>query len=451
MKKAFKRITKKGFTLVELLAVIVILSIVMIISFPKIIELVKNKNAEISGAKLNLLYSATKAYMFDYQNRYPTRAGNTYCISPTSLDNDNYVNFDISDLDENYVIKVSIFDDTDDIEYTYVHSKNCTNVGMVNTELAGLNCTTDKSGYAVSKTVTVSYPQSDDFIYLYSLDNGKTWTEVKNFDSENKLFFNFHVNGSVLAKVKEKDSASYLSCASYIDNIDDTPIGTILAYSSSTIPTGYIVADGSSVSRSKYYELYSVISNSFGTPDNSKSFYLPDLSGRLITSVNSSDPDFAFAYKGGEKENTLTLEQLPSHTHTFTGETVTSTSGGAHTHTFNASTSSNANHVHVGLYWKIPDNTAWNVTLDPGNSAYKVNFSGVGGTTTGGAGRENQVDFITGTSGAHTHIISGTTGGISSTHTHNVVAKGTNSSVGSTESHNNLMPYYTLNYIIKYQ
>lgn len=429
----------KAFTLVELLAVIVILGILMLLTFPKILEMVNREQDKISDAKLNMMYTATKSYLFDYNNQFPEREGNTYCITPKELEEENYIAFDTEEIDTNYVIKVSYFSEGE-YQLSYVKASSCTNNGVINTELAGLSCNIDKTGYSLSKKVTITYPESDEFIYQYSFDGGQKWEEVENFDEGNKVFFNFTSSGSVLARVLIENSTDTVSCSAYIDQIDPTPIGTVIAYAGSTVPTGYLLADGSSISKSKYMELYEVISRTYGTPSSSKYFYLPDLTGKLIVGSNNSDPDFTFGMSGGEKTHTLTVDELPKHTHTFTGTSneITSASG-EHTHTYSGTTSTEAIE---GSIYTLSDSAykSDGIITSQGN----LEFSSLDSGTV--IGNSNYTFDL-----GHSHTYTVNTSTPNTTHTHTVSAKGENSSIGSDGAHNNLMPYIALKYIIKYQ
>lgn len=55
------------------------------------------------------------------------------------------------------------------------------------------------------------------------------------------------------------------------------PAGAILAYSGTAAPTGWLLCDGTAVSRSTYADLYAVISTAYGSGDGSTTFNLPDL------------------------------------------------------------------------------------------------------------------------------------------------------------------------------
>ena len=60
------------------------------------------------------------------------------------------------------------------------------------------------------------------------------------------------------------------------------PTGTILAFAGNTIPNGYLLCDGSEISRIIYSNLFAVIGELYGSGDGSTTFNLPDLIGRFL-------------------------------------------------------------------------------------------------------------------------------------------------------------------------
>ena len=108
---------KNAFTLVELLAVIAILTIIMVISVPQLITSIKNKKTDALEKTKDLLISAARNYVIDYELKAPTSISietlckNDYleCPIKNPIDNSNlngYVN-----VDDN---KVYVYSDTRD-------------------------------------------------------------------------------------------------------------------------------------------------------------------------------------------------------------------------------------------------------------------------------------------------------------------------------------------------
>ena len=57
--------------------------------------------------------------------------------------------------------------------------------------------------------------------------------------------------------------------------------GIINAYAGSTAPDGYLMCDGSAVSRTNYAALFAAIGTTYGAGDGSTTFNVPNLSGRF--------------------------------------------------------------------------------------------------------------------------------------------------------------------------
>lgn len=66
------------------------------------------------------------------------------------------------------------------------------------------------------------------------------------------------------------------------------PPGTILWHGAQTAPTGYLICDGSAVSRTDYANLFSAIGTSFGSGDGSTTFSLPNLLAKFVRGAGSS-------------------------------------------------------------------------------------------------------------------------------------------------------------------
>jgi len=57
--------------------------------------------------------------------------------------------------------------------------------------------------------------------------------------------------------------------------------GEIKIWSTSTAPSGYLICDGSAVSRTTYASLFAVIGTTYGAGDSSTTFNLPQLGGKV--------------------------------------------------------------------------------------------------------------------------------------------------------------------------
>ena len=87
---------KNGFTLVELICVIMLLSIIITLSTIAIINILKNSREKENSASMELIKTATKDYMNKYENNYYIKNGVSYCIEIQTLINENFLISNIS-------------------------------------------------------------------------------------------------------------------------------------------------------------------------------------------------------------------------------------------------------------------------------------------------------------------------------------------------------------------
>lgn len=67
-----------------------------------------------------------------------------------------------------------------------------------------------------------------------------------------------------------------------LDVLVQAQIGSIALFSGSSIPTGYLLCDGSALSRTVYAELFDAIGTAWGEGDGSTTFNLPDLTDKTV-------------------------------------------------------------------------------------------------------------------------------------------------------------------------
>ena len=109
--------------------------------------------------------------------------------------------------------------------------------------------------------------------------------------------------------------------ANMLSNGVGTQTGTIMTWSNSTLPSGFLECDGSNVSRTTYADLFAVIGTDYGVGDGSSTFTLPDLqdkvhvgssSGKAVASTGGAE---SVTPTGSVANHTLTTSQMPQHQH----------------------------------------------------------------------------------------------------------------------------------------
>lgn len=109
------------------------------------------------------------------------------------------------------------------------------------------------------------------------------------------------------------------------------PIGSVTMFAGASAPTGYLLCDGSAVSRTTYAALFALIASTYGPGDGSTTFNVPDFRGRFplgtgtgnqagasgtgIISGGTALTARARSAWGGEETHVLATGELPAHRH----------------------------------------------------------------------------------------------------------------------------------------
>lgn len=118
---------------------------------------------------------------------------------------------------------------------------------------------------------------------------------------------------------------------------DVFPAGIVLPYAGTTAPAGWLLCDGTAISRTDYARLFSAIGTSHGYGNNSSTFNLPDYRGRFLRGVDgtaNNDPDKASRTAmntGGATGNNVGSvqgHQTASHNHVFSNYGLIAAGGG---------------------------------------------------------------------------------------------------------------------------
>ena len=70
---------------------------------------------------------------------------------------------------------------------------------------------------------------------------------------------------------------TYKSVGDYVDAVDGFPVGGMIPYAGASAPTGWLLCDGTAVSRTTYYALFQAIGTVWGAGNGSTTFNVPDM------------------------------------------------------------------------------------------------------------------------------------------------------------------------------
>lgn len=161
---------KKGFTLIEVLAVILAISLITLLVVPNILNSVNNKKSNISETARDMIYKAADLYITDNSTSYPIDEDVTYCIKIEELVNSGKLTSPVKDLKNNkevplnYYVKATV-NDYNQFDYDLVNNRACTPTIAY--------YITDENRTTSEKTITIKYPQSN-YVKKYRILSGTT-------------------------------------------------------------------------------------------------------------------------------------------------------------------------------------------------------------------------------------------------------------------------------------
>lgn len=175
------------------------------------------------------------------------------------------------------------------------------------------------------------------------------------------------------------------------------PAGMLSPYAGSAAPTGWLLCDGSAVSRVAYSVLFTVVGTTYGVGDGSTTFNVPDLRGRVVagkdydvgglsnrlTTAGSNINGTAINASGGDQLLQQHLHSVtdPGHFHSVTDP------GHAHNYYYNRSLAgyglpypNYGNAVYTNDYGKAMSYEATGVSIQSKVTGISIQNQG-GGTT----------------------------------------------------------------------
>ena len=414
MKKSSKN---KGFTLLEILAVIIVLAAITLITVPIVTNAVKSaRKGSFKVSAQNLVKAADK-----YYGEHEFEMNKVVTFDFGKSDGKNETGEELSVSGKKPLSGKVVISKQGDIILADISD---------GTYYANYDSTFDDQ---VVVTETSEVLTRDELTQqLQDLQKKVTELEGKHKDDIDAHDKKIEQTNKNLAKVEATaNTANNLATSLNNTRLDKTyPVGSIYISYSNTNPAS----------------LFGGTWESYGT-------------GKTLVGVNTSDSNFNTVGKSGgaaSRSITLSTSNLPSHTHsipalsgstasagshthTFSGSTA---SAGAHTHSYSGTTSSNGSHTHSVLLRKVLGGSGSYSTI-----GFSDSYSTTGSTSVQSAGAHTHTfSGSTGSAGAHTHSYSGTTSS-SGSHSHSLT---TNSSTtgsagsGTAFSVNTLQPYITV-------
>ncbi len=142
-----------------------------------------------------------------------------------------------------------------------------------------------KGVYAVTFANTDNFPQkpSNSYFALFNL------AETSSNGYAIQMLFNI-INGDLYTRgtnnQTELDEVPFKRLAFYSEVLAALPVGTILPFAGSSIPTGFLACNGAGVRATTYANLYAVIGNTYG--GDSTTFNLPQIEDNRFLEFSSA-------------------------------------------------------------------------------------------------------------------------------------------------------------------
>lgn len=197
---------KNAFTLLELLGVVIILGVLSLITFPIILNQIKNAKQGIKDSTKTLIIDAAKDYYEDNTNNYDLIEGMTYCINISTLTDNNYLNKKIkddnlNDIDITKKVKMIYHNN----KFNYDITDTCNNNSLTRNNIE-VPIETENSGLYKSQT------DIDRFIYRGG-DSIKNWIELNEGTEQSPNYVKYRIisfenDGTI--KVVREDSLDYM-------------------------------------------------------------------------------------------------------------------------------------------------------------------------------------------------------------------------------------------------
>lgn len=129
---------------------------------------------------------------------------------------------------------------------------------------------------------------------------------------------NLHVGGTIVTPTMPAGTSNTaVATTAFVQN-NSVPTGALMMWSTASAPTGWLICNGTAVSRTVYAALFAAIGTTFGSGDGSTTFNVPNYTNRTAIGAGGL---YALGVTGGSKDQTVV-----SHTHNLSANVVTAVS-----------------------------------------------------------------------------------------------------------------------------
>jgi len=184
---------KKAFTLVELVACIIILGLISILALPPILNQIRGTREELEKTNEKVIFSAAELFLSDQQKFYPKINNNVYCLTLQDLVDRKLLNNPVVDaisgkeLDLNSKIEARVYD----YNYHYAINNDC--VQKISPNEPDL----------LDKMVPIKYNGTN---WVYA-DINQQWYDYDNKEWANAVILNSGVTKTVGQTISESEIA----------------------------------------------------------------------------------------------------------------------------------------------------------------------------------------------------------------------------------------------------
>jgi len=128
---------------------------------------------------------------------------------------------------------------------------------------------------------------------------------------------NLHVGGAIVTATMPAGTSNTAVATTAFVQTNTVPTGGLMMWPTVTPPAGFLLCNGSAVSRITYAALFAILGSTFGNGDGINTFNLPDYRNRTAVGAGSL---YAAGDSGGSKDSVIA-----SHTHNLSGGSVSGT------------------------------------------------------------------------------------------------------------------------------